>query len=360
MTDRRASVDRRAHIVQVTLELLGKVPLSELTTRQIAAEVGISQPGLFNHFASRDAIVLAALDHVRDRFAALAADAVAIDADPERAIDELVGAILRFASENPGLPRLMFQDAGAGTPFRAALAHLMAMQQALFGVLVQRAQRSGAIPASVDPAAAGPALLAVVQGSLVQGLIVGEGADRVARAGLRLWWAGVRAVAESASEAERVALPPPPVPSGPPLVRLDVRPLIAGGTDPLAAVLAAIDGLPSPGVLEIVAPFRPAPLIALLSARGYAVDVDGDRGVWRVLVRSAALPAPLDLRDLPAPEPFEAILVASAGLPPGASLLARTPRLPSLLLPHLVARGLSAWAVGDDDDGLLLVARDAS
>lgn len=354
MTDRMKTVDRRAQLVQVTLDLLGQVPLAELTTRQIAAAVGISQPGLFNHFATRDALVLAVLDHVRDRFAAIAASSLSPQAHPGRSVDDLVRAILEFADENPGLPRLMLQDAGAGTPYRAALSHLMSMQQALFGVLVKRAQHAGEIPASVDADAAGRALLAIVQGAQVQALIGGGLADATVTTGLALWWAGVRAQ----PDAVVAAIPTPPIPTGPPLVQLDVRPLLAQGIDPLAAVLAAVERLPARGAVEVIAPFRPGPLIALLSARGLAVEAEQDRRVWRVVARTASLPAPIDLRDRPAPEPMEALLASSAGLAPGEALLARTPRVPQLLVPHLEARGLRVWSVGDEDGALVLVSRD--
>lgn len=48
----------------------------------------------------------------------------------------------------------------------------------------------------------------------------------------------------------------------------------------------------------------------------------------------------LDVRDLPAPEPFEAILEALPTLGEGDELLARTPRLPRLLIQRLQERGL--------------------
>lgn len=49
----------------------------------------------------------------------------------------------------------------------------------------------------------------------------------------------------------------------------------------------------------------------------------------------------LDLRDLPAPEPFVQALAAADALQPGQALEVLTPLLPSPLLEALVARGLS-------------------
>jgi len=65
-------------------------------------------------------------------------------------------------------------------------------------------------------------------------------------------------------------------------------------------------------------------------------------------------PDVMDLRDLEAPGPFERILEASARLAPGASFVARTPRFPRMLLPHLKQRAL-AWEVCEEPDGSALV-----
>lgn len=81
---------------------------------------------------------------------------------------------------------------------------------------------------------------------------------------------------------------------------------------------------------------------------------------WSVAVLHAQAPEILDLRDLEAPEPLERILHAAAGLAPGAALLARTPRVPRMLLPQLERRGLE-WRVGEEPDrsGLVWVRRPA-
>jgi uncharacterized protein (DUF2249 family) len=63
---------------------------------------------------------------------------------------------------------------------------------------------------------------------------------------------------------------------------LDVRPLLARGEEPRAAIQAALAALPPDHGLTIVAPFLPSPLIELLKAGGYAARVErrGD-GSWQ-------------------------------------------------------------------------------
>jgi len=51
---------------------------------------------------------------------------------------------------------------------------------------------------------------------------------------------------------------------------LDVRPILASGEEPLELILETAVGVSTGEVLEITAPFEPAPLYAVLGARGFA------------------------------------------------------------------------------------------
>jgi uncharacterized protein (DUF2249 family) len=65
--------------------------------------------------------------------------------------------------------------------------------------------------------------------------------------------------------------------------RIDVRPLLAQGTDPFAAIRDRIDKLPVATGLTVIAPFLPAPLIELLRSEGYATRVEHRAdGGWAV------------------------------------------------------------------------------
>lgn len=52
----------------------------------------------------------------------------------------------------------------------------------------------------------------------------------------------------------------------------DARPILAGGGHPLEAVNAAWAALPAGQRLGVIAPFEPAPMMAMFSARGVAVQ----------------------------------------------------------------------------------------
>jgi len=136
---------------------------------------------------------------------------------------------------------------------------------------------------------------------------------------------------------------------------LDVRPVIAKGEHPLAEVMTIAQALEPNGVLELIAPFEPRPLMARLRDAGCEVTSQHQPdGTWLVRAGKDHL-APLEeLTLLPAPEPLERVLEASARLLPGAVFTAHLPRNPALLTPHLEARGLR-WKVAERPDGTAVV-----
>lgn len=144
----------------------------------------------------------------------------------------------------------------------------------------------------------------------------------------------------------------PTPPRDAPCRELDVRPLLAAGTEPFAAIMEAVGGLGQDEVLVLRAPFDPRPLHNVLGKRGFAKagrelgPEDWEIRYWRPEVL-------LDVRGLEPPEPLERTLAALEELPPGGVLLHVNDRVPAFLLPELDDRGL-AYTLDRDDRGVLL------
>jgi uncharacterized protein (DUF2249 family) len=138
---------------------------------------------------------------------------------------------------------------------------------------------------------------------------------------------------------------------GSPLLALDVRPSLERGDDPLDEILQTLDRLTPDGLLVLTAPFRPGPLITLLTDRGYRLHASklGPRH-WQVEILTPLASEIADYRDLPAPEPLEEVLKNATHLSPGSSFLARVPRVPRLLFPLLKERHLD-WAILEEESG---------
>ena len=65
--------------------------------------------------------------------------------------------------------------------------------------------------------------------------------------------------------------------------RLDVRPLLKRGAEPLPQILKHVQVLKPAEGLIVIAPFLPSPLIELLGSQGFASKVEpGEGGSWIV------------------------------------------------------------------------------
>jgi uncharacterized protein (DUF2249 family) len=166
---------------------------------------------------------------------------------------------------------------------------------------------------------------------------------------------------------------------------LDVRPILAGGTDPFQHIMAALQEVPEGVVLEIINTFEPTPLIKILQKKGYSslVKTDNDlvqtyflkttglmdsgqSGEWLVRTTGDALElekekftgkiAVVDVRELEMPLPMVTILNELETLPPGHALFVHHKKLPQYLLPELEERHYKVWAaeLGEGNVKLLI------
>ncbi|MBY0134868.1 DUF2249 domain-containing protein [Paracoccus yeei] len=152
-----------------------------------------------------------------------------------------------------------------------------------------------------------------------------------------------------------------------PTVTLDVRPILARGTEPLAEILAAVDALSRGQTLRLIAPFRPVPLFRVMARRGYDHHETRlpDKG-WQIdfapaahrLGQGSALdafgwPEPTALLDLSAQssdEAAERLRQALGRIPPGDVVFALLAAEPADLLAELGAQG-HKWAGNPAADG---------
>jgi uncharacterized protein (DUF2249 family) len=152
-------------------------------------------------------------------------------------------------------------------------------------------------------------------------------------------------------------------------IDVDVRPILRAGGEPFSVIMAALERLePGQGV-RLYAPFKPAPLFAVMADKGFAHSARAlDAGEWEVLFTPAATQQPaspvgtpafdgwpepavrLDNRDLEPPEPMVRILAAAEKLGPGETLSALLRREPVFLFPQLEKRGFR-WLGGFSPDG---------
>jgi len=356
------SSSRRAQIVEVTLQLLADQRVDQVSTRRIALAAGVSQPALFRHFRRRDDILIAAVGECRQRLGAVVEDVLAGDLPPLAQLESLTVQLRSFVAGQPGLARILFHDVASGDheELRLCLSQLVSMQQQLVSQLLIQAWERGDLSEPVDAPMAALFWVSMVQGTVLQWQMGGRStslpgfAVPLVKTWLRGFQEGCPAAAaavsslQSTQEVEALSL-------------LDVRPILASGQDPLAQILGCLQRTSSDGLMILHCPFEPRPLLRLLANRGHqAIVRPQSGGLWELWLLGLDSEHPVELVDLPMPEPMERALELAEQLDQGSSLLAHTPRVPQLLLAALRERGFAVSArASADGSGLVHVVRTA-
>lgn len=183
---------RQAALIEAALALAAQRSPASITTSDLAHAVGITQGAVFRHFASKEAIWLAALDWVTDTLmqrlhtaAGLASDTLSDNpsatetAVPPHALAALQAVFMAhvdFVIAHPGVPRLIFQELQqpGDSALKAGVRGLMQQYRALLLRLLKQAQAEHYIAPNTDLAAACVLFIGSVQGLVMQSLISGD------------------------------------------------------------------------------------------------------------------------------------------------------------------------------------------
>jgi AcrR family transcriptional regulator len=101
----------RAEIVDAALRLLDELADDQaLSLRAVAREVGIAATSVYIHFADRDALVLAALEHCHAGLLRAVDDAESGAADPVAALRARTALLGMWSREHPGLYKVLHES----------------------------------------------------------------------------------------------------------------------------------------------------------------------------------------------------------------------------------------------------------
>lgn len=184
---RRSAEDRKAEIIAACLDLADRLGPDRMTTTDVARAVGLTQPGIFRHFPTKQALWLAVAEDVAARLTAAWDRALAGADTPEAQLRALIGAQLDQIAATPALPavihsrELNIDNPALRQAFRARLAafqdHLVAALRAM--------QAAGRLRPGLAPEDAAIFLTSLVQGLAIRWSL-GARDFPLAQEGLRL------------------------------------------------------------------------------------------------------------------------------------------------------------------------------
>ena len=105
-----APASRREAILAAALELFRERSFHAVGIDEIGTAAGISGPGVYRHFRSKDALLVALFDRISEQMLDGARAVVGEQADPHETLRRLVELHVGFASEERALLSVWYQD----------------------------------------------------------------------------------------------------------------------------------------------------------------------------------------------------------------------------------------------------------
>lgn len=170
MSIRKSADSRKTEIVVAMLRLADELGPDRLTTLSVAQAVGLTQPGIFRHFATKQDLWLAVAGHI----AVVMADAwdavLTAHIAPEDRLTALINVQLHQIAANPAIPAILHSRElhAENAPLRARFIDLMTRFQTLLIETLTNGQKSGVFRSDLVPQDAAVLLISLVQGLAIR------------------------------------------------------------------------------------------------------------------------------------------------------------------------------------------------
>lgn len=177
---RRATEVRRVELTDAALRIIATKGIAALTTRSLAAEVGLTSGALFRHFASLDALLDAVVGRVE---AVLDATFPPDDLEPLERLERFVTARTSAVGNQRGILRLVLSEQfQLALPAQGSerLTACVARTRRFIVACIRDGQARGSIRDDLPAAALAPIVMGTVQ---MLALSTAEARDRESEAG---------------------------------------------------------------------------------------------------------------------------------------------------------------------------------
>jgi len=170
MVERKSADSRKAEIVASMLRLADELGPDRLTTDAVAKAVGLTQPGIFRHFPSKQDLWLAVAAEIARTMTDAWEQVLAVIALPQDRVVALIRAQMREIAANPAIPAILHSRElhSENAALRAQFVGLMTRFQALLIDALTEGRALGVFRADLDPKDAAMLLISLVQGLAIR------------------------------------------------------------------------------------------------------------------------------------------------------------------------------------------------
>lgn len=170
---RPSIIDRKSEILAVTLDLAFSIGPDNVTTGQIAGQLGISQPAIYKHYSGKEIIWNAVGKMLSDRISENLQSDGQSSGSPLAEIRRLVLVHLELISKFPALPEIMVirDPSSAIRGARSQMQSAMTTYQQALAREFLNAQNMGQLPNTMKPDDYLGLLFGVIQGVVLRTIV---------------------------------------------------------------------------------------------------------------------------------------------------------------------------------------------
>lgn len=193
MAIRKSADQRKTEVLAATLRLADELGPDRLTTQAVADAVGLTQPGIFRHFPTKQALWLAVAEDIAEKMTSAWYEALASAETPMNRIERLILAQLRQIEANPAIPAILFSRElhTENEQLRRSFLGLLSNFHKTIARELGNARDAGVLRADVDPEDGAVLLTSLVQGLAIRWSLGARGFS-MEREGARLLAAQIR------------------------------------------------------------------------------------------------------------------------------------------------------------------------
>jgi len=167
---RKTGDERRAEIIQSSLELAAEVGIAKVSTQAIADRVGIAQGTVFRHFKTRNDIFRAVLEFVSDNVFKVLEGQIHSNKPADVKLQNFIKRHLSMVSKMKGVPRLLFSDRlhVEDPELKKTVQNIITRLTDNIAALIQDGMDEGVFDPGVKPREMARMVVTLVQGSVMR------------------------------------------------------------------------------------------------------------------------------------------------------------------------------------------------
>lgn len=180
--DNKNFTDRQIEIMEIATGIIDRQGIQELTTKNLAAEIGLSEAALYRHFKSKNEIMLGLLDYfmleMKERVATIAAKE---DRTPSELLKDIFTSQLKTFAKKPAIVSVIFSEGifQFNKELMEKVSGMMGMMQVEIDAIVKRGQQEGSFRDFAGPSTVSTIIMGSMRLAVMKWKVFGRKSDLV-------------------------------------------------------------------------------------------------------------------------------------------------------------------------------------